>query len=101
MRRALKFPSRTARSMPEKQQNRSPCMSSPHRKRLIQQQHQEGAMHKLLTAADRQLKRLFITVSDKKDQPPGTMVYTGKQTSEPLRISVIDYDAEALSERDN
>jgi magnesium transporter len=58
-------------------------------------------MNKLLTAADRQLKRLFITVSDKQGQPPGTMVYTGEQKSEPLRISVIDYNAETISEQED
>ncbi len=55
-------------------------------------------MNNLLTVSGRQLKRLFITVSDKQDHPPGTMTYTGQQKAEPLRISVIDYDLETLSE---
>jgi len=45
----------------------------------------------------RQLKRLF-TVSSKRGQPPGTMVYTGQRRDEPLRISLIDYNAENVSE---
>ncbi len=52
----------------------------------------------LLSVSGKQLKRLFITVSEKQGQPPGTMVYTGEQKAEPLRISVIDYDAASLSE---
>ncbi|QBG48398.1 magnesium/cobalt transporter CorA [Verrucomicrobia bacterium S94] len=58
-------------------------------------------MNKLLKVADRQLKRLFITISDKKDTPPGTMMYTGEQTAEPLRISVLDYSAEKFCEEDD
>jgi len=46
----------------------------------------------------RQLKRLF-TVSAKRGQPPGTMVYTGKRKDEPLRISLIDYNADKVSEK--
>lgn len=45
----------------------------------------------------RKMKSLF-TVSDKHGQPPGTMVYTGKLTDEPLRITLIDYDAERMEE---
>ncbi|VGO18136.1 magnesium/cobalt transporter CorA [Pontiella sulfatireligans] len=56
-------------------------------------------MNKLFKVADRQLKRLFISVSDKQGTPPGTMVYTGTQKTEPLRITVIDYDAETISEQ--
>lgn len=55
-------------------------------------------VNQLLTASGRQLKRLFITVSEKKGTPPGTMIYTGRRKEEPLRISVIDYDAERISE---
>lgn len=44
------------------------------------------------------MKRLFA-VSDKHGLPPGTMVYTGRRTDEPLRITVIDYDAENLREQ--
>ena len=58
-------------------------------------------VNKLLTISGKQLKRLFITVSDKQGQPPGTMVYTGEQKAEPLRISVIDYDADTLSEQED
>lgn len=58
-------------------------------------------MNNLLTVSGRQLKRLFITVSEKQGTPPGTMVYTGKQKAEPLRISVIDYDAETISEQED
>jgi magnesium transporter len=46
------------------------------------------------------MKRLF-TISDKRGLPPGSMVYTGKQTAEPLSISVIDYDAQNISEQQN
>lgn len=44
------------------------------------------------------MKRLF-TVSTKRGQPPGTMVYTGRRTEEPLRITVIDYDTENIREQ--
>lgn len=44
------------------------------------------------------LKRLF-TVSTAPGQPPGTMVYTGSRTDEPLRIDVIDYDADQIREQ--
>jgi magnesium transporter len=57
-------------------------------------------MNDLLTASGRQMKRLFNTVSDKHGSPPGTMVYTGRQKKEPLRISVIDYDGENISEQE-
>ena len=43
------------------------------------------------------MKRLF-TVSAKRGQPPGTMVYTGQRIDEPLRITVIDYSAENIAE---
>ncbi|VGO16780.1 Cobalt/magnesium transport protein CorA [Pontiella desulfatans] len=56
-------------------------------------------MNHLLTASGKQLKRLFITISDKQGTPPGTMVYTGKQKAEPLRISVMDFDAATLAEQ--
>ncbi len=46
----------------------------------------------------RQLKRLF-TISVKPGEVPGTMVYTGKRKDEPLRVTLIDYDAEKLSEK--
>lgn len=46
----------------------------------------------------RKLKRLF-TVSAKPGQVPGSMVYTGPSRDEPLRITLIDYDADNLSER--
>jgi len=46
----------------------------------------------------RQLKRLF-TVSARPGEVPGTMVYTGKRKDEPLRITLIDYDADHLSEK--
>ncbi len=55
----------------------------------------------LLSLSGRQLKRLFVTVSDKQRTPPGTMVYTGKQKAEPQRISIIDYDAVNLSETED
>lgn len=55
-------------------------------------------MKNLFTVSTRQMKRLF-TISEKHGLPPGSMVYTGKQKAEPLCISVIDYDAETLSER--
>lgn len=58
-------------------------------------------MHNLLKVADKQLKRLFVTVSDKQGHPPGSMVYTGQQTEEPLRISVIDYDAATITEQED
>lgn len=54
-------------------------------------------MNKLFTISDKRMKRLFA-VSDKQGLPPGSMVYTGKQRDEPLRISVIDYDAKTISE---
>ena len=54
-------------------------------------------MKKLLKVADRQMKRLF-TVSEKRGLPPGTMVYTGLQKETPMRISVIDYNADTLAE---
>ena len=44
------------------------------------------------------MKRLF-SVSTKHGLPPGTMVYTGRQKSEPMRITVIDYDAENIVEK--
>lgn len=44
------------------------------------------------------MKRLF-TFSGKRGLPPGSRVYTGRQTAEPLRISVIDYDEQAFSEK--
>lgn len=44
------------------------------------------------------MKRLF-TGSAKHGQPPGTMIYTGQRTSEPLRITLIDYSAEQQSEK--
>ena len=43
------------------------------------------------------MKRLF-TVSAKHGQPPGTMVYTGQRKDEPLRITVIDYSADTITE---
>ncbi len=46
----------------------------------------------------RRMKRLFA-VSAKRGQPPGTMVYTGQRKDEPLRISLIDYNAENVSEK--
>jgi magnesium transporter len=58
-------------------------------------------MNNLLTVSGKQLKRLFVTASEKKGTPPGTMVYTGKQKAEPLRISVIDYDVNHFSELEN
>lgn len=45
-----------------------------------------------------QMKRLF-TVSAKRGQPPGTMVYTGLRRDEPLRISLIDYGADSINEQ--
>ena len=54
-------------------------------------------MNKLFKVADRQMKRLFM-VADKHGLPPGSMVYTGQQKAEPLRISVIDYNADVLNE---
>jgi magnesium transporter len=57
-------------------------------------------MNKLFTNADKRLKRLF-TVSGKRGLPPGSMVYTGRQKSEPLNIFVIDYDAETITEKEN
>jgi magnesium transporter len=44
------------------------------------------------------MKRLF-TVSAKRGLPPGSMVYTGRRTDEPLRITVIDYDADNIREQ--
>lgn len=46
----------------------------------------------------KKMKRLF-TVSAKRGQPPGTMVYTGQRKDEPLRITLIDYDADSISEK--
>ncbi|MBN2685073.1 MAG: magnesium/cobalt transporter CorA [Pontiellaceae bacterium] len=43
------------------------------------------------------MKRLF-SVSAKRGQPPGTMVYTGHRKDEPLRVSLIQYDAETVFE---
>ena len=45
----------------------------------------------------KKMKRLF-SVSAKRGQPPGTMVYTGKRKDEPLRINVIDYAADTVTE---
>lgn len=58
-------------------------------------------MNHLLTGSGRQLKRLFSSVAEKRGTPPGTMVYTGRQKEEPLRISVIDYDAGNISEQED
>jgi magnesium transporter len=55
-------------------------------------------MNKLISVAEKQMKRLF-TVSEKRGLPPGSMVYTGRQKTEPQRICVIDYNAETLSEQ--
>lgn len=57
-------------------------------------------MNRLLTVSGRQMKRLF-TVSEKRGLPPGSMVYTGKHEAEPLRISVIDYNADVLNEQED
>jgi magnesium transporter len=57
-------------------------------------------MNSLFKVADRQMKRLF-SASEKRGQPPGTMIYTGLQKKEPLRISVIDYDASTFTEKEN
>jgi magnesium transporter len=46
----------------------------------------------------KKMKHLFTT-SAKRGQPPGTMVYTGPRTDEPLRISLIDYDAAQIREQ--
>ncbi len=46
------------------------------------------------------MKRLF-TVSTKRGLPPGTMVYTGPRTDEPLRITAFDYNADAFTEKGN
>ncbi|MDA3833305.1 MAG: magnesium/cobalt transporter CorA [Spirochaetales bacterium] len=46
----------------------------------------------------KKMKRLF-SVSAKRGQPPGTMVYTGQRKDEPLSISLIDYDADSVSEK--
>jgi len=46
----------------------------------------------------RRLKRLF-TVSTKTGAVPGTMVYTGQRRDEPLRITLLDYDAETFTEK--
>lgn len=45
----------------------------------------------------RKLKRLF-TLTSAPGQPPGSMVYTGSRVDEPMRISLIDYDAASIRE---
>ncbi len=44
------------------------------------------------------MRRLFA-VSTKRGLPPGSMVYTGPRRDEPQRITLIDYDAETVSEK--
>ncbi|MDZ8118063.1 magnesium/cobalt transporter CorA [Pontiella agarivorans] len=58
-------------------------------------------MHNPLNISNGRLKRLFISGSAKKDVPPGTMVYTGEQTAEPLRITSLDYAADTIAEEND
>lgn len=42
---------------------------------------------------------LFYPKSGKSGLPPGTMVYTGDQPQKPVRITIIDYDENGVSEK--
>lgn len=46
------------------------------------------------------LKRLLHKTSHKAGKSPGTMVHIGRQRTEPVRISLIDYGPEHLDERE-
>ena len=45
------------------------------------------------------LKKLYVP-SVKRDQPPGTPVYTGEKTDVPIHISVIHYSPDSLEEKE-
>jgi len=46
------------------------------------------------------LLNLFKRYTQKVGQPPGTLVYLGEEPTEPVRITIIDYDETHLQEKE-